>query len=323
MAGTTLEKGAFCISLDFELYWGIRDRVSVEQSRQRLLNTRKAVQAMLGVFEQSDVHVTWATVGMLFCQDREDLLARLPGTLPEYENDNLSPYGYLRENQELSAKYHFAPDLIREIQQTPSQEIATHTFSHYYCLEPGQTRAAFKADLLLAQRIALESGLSMDSLVFPRNQWNAEYLTVLKELGIRAYRGNEDHWIYKAGPKNKQGRLRRGVRLADAYFNLTGHHTHPLPDKDDSEPYCLPASRFLRPYSRKLRRLDGLRMSRIKRAMSAACQRNHVFHLWWHPHNFGKDTAENIAFLKGVIEHYKKLRDQHGMASLNMTELCP
>ena len=61
---------------------------------------------------------------------------------------NLSPYRYGRsiqskETEELC----FAPDLIRRIKETPGQEIGTHTYSHYYCLEPGQGIESFNADL--------------------------------------------------------------------------------------------------------------------------------------------------------------------------------
>ncbi len=43
-----------------------------------------------------------------------------------------------------------------------------------------------------------------------------------------------------------------------------------------------------------------------------------IFHLWWHPHNFGVRTAENLAFLRGILEEFDGLRERHGMASLSM-----
>ena len=39
--------------------------------------------------------------------------------------------------------YHFGLSLVRRIKDCPHQEIGTHTFSHYYCLEDGQTPEHF------------------------------------------------------------------------------------------------------------------------------------------------------------------------------------
>ncbi len=46
------------------------------------------------------------------------------------------------------------------------QEIASRTFAHYYCLEPGQDAA----DLEAARAIAAAQGLATRTLVLPRNQ---------------------------------------------------------------------------------------------------------------------------------------------------------
>ena len=43
--------------------------------------------------------------------------------------------------------YFFAPELIRSIHETKGQEIGTHTYSHYYCLEDSQNEIQFENDL--------------------------------------------------------------------------------------------------------------------------------------------------------------------------------
>src|SRR3546814_17983972 len=45
-----------------------------------------------------------------------------------------------------------------------------------------------------------------------------------------------------------------------------------------------------------------------------------VFHLWWHPHNFGADIAENMAFLRRILESYRQLADEYGMTSATLAE---
>jgi hypothetical protein len=80
----------------------------------------------------------------------------------------------------------------------------------------------------------------------------------------------------------------------------------------------VPSSRFLRPFSQPFSVLDAMKLSRITRAMDAAGQQDAVFHLWWHPHNFGTNLADNIRFLNAILDHYTRLQDACGMNSRAM-----
>ncbi len=42
--------GFFTVSLDFELYWGIRDKLSIDQYKHNLLGVRKALPEILIFF---------------------------------------------------------------------------------------------------------------------------------------------------------------------------------------------------------------------------------------------------------------------------------
>ncbi len=317
-----LKHGVFTVSLDFELYWGLRDKRSIEQYKYNLQGVRNALPEMLRVFTDNDIHATWATVGFLFFKDSDELIKNIPKLLPAYNKEELSPYQYIKEASSLETLYHFAPELLELILQHEGQEIGTHTFSHYYCLEEGQSLAQFEEDIAAAIEIAKRKGVSIKSLVFPRNQWNAEYLSALIKLGVQCYRGNESSWIYKASDEVGQNKVRRAFRLIDVYFNISGHNTYYLKDCIHEKPFNFPASRFLRPYSNKLAFLDKLRLKRIRNAMDDAAINHKIFHLWWHPHNFGINTNENIEFLENILNHYNHLKKNHGMVSLNMGELC-
>ena len=227
-ANSKIGPGAFVISLDFELYWGLRDKRTIEEYRENLDGVRNAVEKMLEMFTRYGIHATWATVGLIYFKNTAELKQHLPEIQPEYKNESLSPYKYLKRTENIDNHYHFAPDLIERIRNTPGQEIGTHTFSHYYCLEEGQTAESFKADMQAAIKIAADRGIKTDSLVFPRNQWNPEYLSILDELGIKCYRGCENSWLHKAVNQQGESKLRRALRLMDAYVNLTGHHTYPV-----------------------------------------------------------------------------------------------
>lgn len=317
-----MNTGALTISIDFELYWGVRDTRGLDAYRDNLDGVQQAIPRMLELFEQHRIHATWAAVGFLFCHDRAEALAAAPRERPGYTNRALCPYRYLEQTHDIAERYHFAPALIDRIAATPHQEIATHTYSHYYCREAGQTAATFSADLAAATRIAATRGLAPRSLVFPRNQWHPDYLAILAEHGIVAYRGNEHGWLYAATGHVGQNAVRRMGRLLDSYLDLSGHHTYPLESCAGEPPFNFPASRFLRPYDRRLAWLDGLRLRRIRRAMRHAARRQEIFHLWWHPHNFGVDTDQNMRFLEQVIDEFERLRHAHGMRSLGMAELA-
>lgn len=322
MQPNNVNNGIFIISLDFEMYWGVRDKCQVKDYEENLKGVHQAIPQMLDLFNQHNIHATWATVGFLFYDSAKSLIEALPKVLPTYENANFSPYLYLeKEHSSMQNDYHFCPDLIRQILEISNQEVATHTFSHYYCLETGQTRDAFEADLDAAIIAAQSFGIDLRSIVFPRNQYNKDYLGVLSEKNIKTYRGNENHWLYQAGRHQKLQYVKRFLRLLDSYLNISGHHCYSYNDSRQQKPFNLPSSRFLRPYNIKLRHLEEIRLRRIKKSMHYAAKKNQIYHLWWHPHNFGKYTKENMAFLKEIILYFKTLQTMFHMKSLNMSEV--
>ncbi len=319
-----LDKGHFVISLDFEIYWGVRDIITISQYQDNLLGVRKAIPAMLALFSKFNINVTFATVGLLFFNDKKELLAGLPNEIPNYTDTNLSPYaGHFDGigNSEDEDPYHYGPSLIKLIQEY-NQEIGCHTFSHYYCLEEGQTIKDFEADLIAAKSIAEKRGVSLNSFVFPRNQYNEAYLDVCKKHGILSYRGNENSILFSAKNHGSNTAYRRPFRLIDAYFNLSGNNCYSLEQMNTTQPANIPASRFLRPYSKKLALLDNLRLKRITKSMTHAAKNKLMYHLWWHPHNFGINIQENISFLEKIVLHQKKLFDQYNFTSSSMTGLA-
>lgn len=312
------------ISLDFELYWGVRDRRSVEAYGSHVSGVRLAVPRMLDLFRRYEVHATWATVGMVLLRDVDDLRAHAPTQRPGYRLGALCPYAYV-EREGLRPDLHFAPDLVERVLATPGQELATHTFSHFYCIEEPRSLPAFRADLEAARRVTRERfGVEARSLVFPRNQYTAAHLRVAKELGIEAYRGTPQSWMYAPRATEDESLLRRAVRLLDACAPVAADLTFPLPVADPSAvvPVNVVASRFLRPFSRRSRLLAPLQLRRIRGEMRRAASRGRAYHLWWHPHNFGVHTEENMRVLGVLLDEFAALRQSHAMESRNMIEVA-
>jgi len=320
--GRTERRGLFVVSLDFELYWGVRDMPNVGAYIPNLVGGRAAVRAMLDLFTKYGIHATWATVGFLFADNSSTLRELLPSVRPAYRKQKLFPYADLPSEgtSETFDSIFFAPSLIRLIAATKNQEIATHTFSHYYCLEEGQDIESFKADLDAACVASRRFGLELKSLVFPRNQCRPSYLEICAEAGIVGYRGNPVSWLHRGHPDEAQRRIRRLGRLLDAYFPVCWHTSHALSLPAAGLPINVCASRFLRPYTPSLRRLEPLRLERIKREMTAAARDGRMYHLWWHPHNFGVNTQLNLQFLTHILDHYEYLHAVYGMVSANMRE---
>ena len=208
---------------------------------------------------------------------------------------------------------HYASSLITMILNTKGQELATHTFSHYYCTEPGQNVKQFEADLKAAQFIANENfGLQFKSLVFPRNQFNKEYLEVAFQQGIRVIRSNPNVWFWT----ETKGMIFRLCRAADTLISISNSVSFKNEDiKNYSGVTLLPSSRFFRPYKPKEKLIQGAKINRIKREMSYAAKNARNYHLWWHPHNFGEDINKNIAQLKDIINHYNLLNKEYSFIS--------
>jgi peptidoglycan/xylan/chitin deacetylase (PgdA/CDA1 family) len=321
MTTGSVERGAFVISLDFELHWGVRDHTPLDSvERKRLLEARAVVPQILSAFREHGIHATWATVGFLFARSREEAQDCRPLHAPKYEQIAFDPYQETLGRDETDDPFHFAPSLIREVAQQAGQEIASHSYSHYYPLEQGQGETEFTADLDSAKRIAENSGYVLKSYVFPRNQVRPSYLPVLRRAGFTAYRGTE-HAAVKgpAGFREQRVAWKRALRLMDAYWNLLGAQTTEWPQGD--YPVAVDASRYLRPYSHRLRGLENTRLRRITNAMTSAAQERRIFHLWWHPEDFGQEPERNLDFLNKVLTVFGHHRREYGMTSLSMGDV--
>lgn len=305
------------ISLDFELFWGMQDVVSLEAYKDNILGVRKAIPMMLEMFRNKGIHATWAAVGYLFGDNSEDTAKYFPELRPGYKNEKLSTYACFDNigKGEHTEDCYYAYDLIKAISLVPGQEIGSHTFSHYYCREEGQTVEQFAADMKAAKAIAAAKGFDLKSVVFPRNQSLPEYTRVLSELGFVAYRDEENDWIHE---KIRFKPLLRALRLLDVYLPLTGQCCHEPKIEDGI--VNLIGSRMYKPFFRPLAFMERLKLNRIKKQMKYAAKNGKVFHLWWHPHNVGIHNELHMKQLEEIIEYYEALRSKYGMRSLNMYE---
>ena len=162
--------GQLIISLDFELLWGVRDHADRASYGGNIIGAREAIPHILELFDSHGISATWATVGFAMCGSLDELMESLPprDLSPSYDDGRLSSYTYLDDvgKDERQDPYYFGASLVERIQQTPRQEIGTHTLSHYYCLEPGQTQIQFEADLVAAIALAKRRKINLKVELF-------------------------------------------------------------------------------------------------------------------------------------------------------------
>lgn len=313
-----MTNGIFTISLDFELLWGIFDKVGNNYNPNYFRHTRQIVPDMLDVFSQNEIKATWATVGMLFAKNEEEWRHYSPTQVPSYRDSKLSAYEFVKRNG-IKPEVHFAPELIQQIIDTPGQELASHSYAHYYTLVRGQSPEQFRQDLQATQRISQEKfGLGLKSLVFPRNHINELYLSICLEEGYEQVRSNPINWFWQE--TQHEDLSKKWFRSADCFFSVGRETSYKFETIQSipNEPILIPASRILRPISKRNKLFNSVRLKRVKDEMLNAAKRNEIYHLWWHPHNFATDPIESMKELNEIMNHFQYLKTEYGMESKNM-----
>lgn len=312
------KNGFFCISLDFEMFWGLQDATTIKAYGKNILDGKSMIPEQLALFTEFGIHATWGVVGFLLAHNKEELLRYAPNEKPTYSIARRNPYRRFAEvgESEEESPYYYARPMVDRVIDAPNQKLGSHTFSHYYCNEAGQTLSQFEADMQAAVNIAVDTAYAPLSLVLPRNQCNDEYLSVCAKLGFTCYRSEEDNWIYR---NVKKEFWLRALRYLDSYFPLSGSNAHKV--STHGEMWDIPGSAFLRPFEPRLRVLEPLKIWRIKGQMLYAAKHGLVYHLYWHPHNLGGNGEKSLSAQRKLFAYYKELNQKYGFESINMEEL--
>jgi hypothetical protein len=113
------------------------------------------------------------------------------------------------------------------------------------------------------------------------------------------------------------------ARLADAYMNISGDRIVHWDEILERSGLCnVRASRFLWPYRPALERLDEQRLKRTIDQVQLAALEDAIFHIWFHPHNFGIHLEENLQILERILQAFAFARERYGMRSLSMSAVA-
>lgn len=316
-----INSGKFIISLDCEMLWGMRDHADKSSIYgSSVLAGHDNMKELLYLFERYGIRATWAFVGMCLLKDKDEIREYSAVRRPSYQNQKLNNYNYIEKDyeEEGTDHYYYSGDMADLVAKFPDQEIATHTFSHYYCLEKGQTKKEFEDDLKCSI-LTTEEKLNIHpvSIIFPRNQVNQDYLSVLAKYGIRRYRGKQK---YKSTSKGIVGKINR---MLFRYFTVPAFLCTYKIEKQlrDRNLLNIPGTSSFEIYNGKNKRRAKRYVTVLKNVMTLAAITGRTVHLCFHPHNLGQYTSINMERLEELLKHYSYLSRKYGFKSYSMKEI--
>jgi peptidoglycan/xylan/chitin deacetylase (PgdA/CDA1 family) len=311
-----LERGAFTISLDFELIWGTLDIIGPDKWSDLFRRERAVViDRLLELFVEFDVSATWCILGHLFldgCSAENGL--KHPEIVRAHHAWHPADWFIDDPCATVAAAPNFyGRDLVMKIRDCAvAQEIGSHSFSHVIFGDKGCSAEAARSELAECLRLAREMDIEMSSFVFPRNEIG--HLDLVGEFGFKCYRGVEPNWFEK--PQYPH-RFRRMMRLIDVLRRAKPPVV--LPEREENGLWNIPGSAMYFPMHGARRYIPaGARTKRAFKGLAAAAAEKKIFHLWFHPTNMVDETEKMFAGLRKILEYAALLRNKGKLDILPM-----
>jgi peptidoglycan/xylan/chitin deacetylase (PgdA/CDA1 family) len=314
------QRGAFTISLDFEMIWGTLDLFGPERFRKACEAEREVVVRLLDLFTEYEVPATWCILGHLFL---DHCRAENGRKHPEIVRPT---HSWCRDDwfaqdpcgTEESAPTFLGRSLVEKIRACPvPQEIGSHGFSHVIFGDSGCSRATAESEFAACVRLARAMGLDLTSFAFPRNR--VGHLDILRRFGFDCYRGPEPIWYELS---QRKGILERLAHLWDVITAATPPVV--LPEPTPSGLWNISGSMIYFPMHGFRRYIPvERRVRRASRGLDAAARQKKIFHLWFHPTNMVDRMDAMFLGLRAIIEHASVLRASERLEFLPMGSLVP
>ncbi len=307
------ERGRLIISLDTELAWGWISSPMVKKFFPLLANTREVIDRLLELFDKYEVPVTWAIVGRLLEKEADPS--------PYFQQELFSYYGNIYTNATYENKELNNPDasfirykgLIEQIKEAKvNHELATHTYNHIF-MHQVKDKELVKADLSAAKALARLHNYELESIVFPQNQ--VGHLDVMKEQGIKIYRGVDKFW-YRHYPKF----LQKVIRQFDTLLPISP--TVVEANLEENGMVKIPGSMLFRASHLGWKKWIPVKTYERKalKGLEEATRQKKILHLWFHPFNFGYKMQAHLHSFEQVLKKATVLRDQGKLEILTLKE---
>ena len=297
-----LNRGAFTLSLDFELIWGTLDLFGTEGFRAAcLMERQRIVEDLLVLLDEFEIPATWCIVGHLFLEtcDGKHADRRRPNHSWAHGDWFESDPG----GRESPDSVFLGRSLVERILSCrTTQEIGFHSFSHVVWGDAGCSREVAESEIDGCFEAAAWAGVRPTAWVFPRNQ--VGHLDVLASRGIRVFRGPGPRWYERDENPGVLGRIAHLLEVAAGTAAPTV-----LPEMTAEGLVNLPGSMIYLP-AHGIRGLVpvGQRVRRAIGGLEDAAERNRVFHLWFHPTNLADRYQPMMAGLRTVFERVRTMR---------------
>jgi peptidoglycan/xylan/chitin deacetylase (PgdA/CDA1 family) len=311
-------RGVLVISIDVELAWGVFDLPDYEKFLPAIARTREIVQELLQLFRRYDVRATWAIVGHLFLHQclPQDGMVHPEILRPQHA---WFPHDWLRDDPGTSRTADplwYGTDLVDTIRKAkPDQEIGSHSFCHMIYGDGGCSRQAAISDLQAARQAAGRLNIHPITFVFPRDL--PGHLDLLAKHGFLCYRGQPAWWFRRL----PAARLIQAGHLLDDVLGFAPPTVRAT--IDDLGLVNIPGSMLFR-HAKGIRRIIPA-ASRIRKARAGirrAIRRQEIFHLHFHPWNFGWNRRRLMGALSRILEGAALERDAGRLDILTMGEVA-
>lgn len=293
-------RGLFVVSIDFEMAWGgVFNEYILKNNLDLYKKTRKAIIAIIELFEKYQISATWAFVGHLMLENCEKI------------NNTKHPY-IVRPNYSWLNKdwFHsdpcarddlnsiwYADDVLKNVMSCKvKQEVASHSFSHILFGEEGCSKECAESDIRKCVEVASSYDIDLTSFVFPCH--SEGHKDILKKYGFNIYRSRGVEWYSKI--RNSQ--LKRLALKIDKIFAINPS-TGSL-GIDEHGLYNIPGNMCYYRYTGWKSILTYKKVvKQAKKGIDLAIRKGEVFHFWFHPYQIADGLYDSIHDLEEILYH--------------------
>ena len=282
--------GGLVVSIDFELYWGYRQQQQKPLSENQIEVDLNRLKALL---DRHNIYSTWAIVGELGASDSEIQV--------QNNSDNSTLY-----RQREWIKNHLLND--------PKVEIGSHSSRHIFYQEI--TAEQVRADLTNAYAQLHNLDTTGSTIVYPRNQYDANILSMTERAGFQLYRATQSPWWLQSSKYSTERKL---VRLFK--------HVSEFIPQDRSVRWTIKNDHFVGMSDSRFFRLfpEGpigdlftkLYRSIIQYELQRSLSQRRFYHIWFHPHNF-MTRPHRLDELDAFFRYFNQIRKRYDAQSHHM-----
>ncbi|OGX02026.1 MAG: hypothetical protein A3K11_10200 [Nitrospirae bacterium RIFCSPLOWO2_12_FULL_63_8] len=306
------------MTVDVELIWGSFYKADRAFYVDLALRAREALPPLFELIARHRIRATWAVVGHLFLERCVAVDGSRHATMPRPAHAWFRDDWYSADpaTDERSDPAWYGRSLIeRLLAIAPSQEIASHSFSHAIIGEARTSALLADAELAACVALARDLGLTLRSFVFPGN--HVGHLERLPAHGFRVFRGRDPVWFNRlSSPWSKVGHFLDDV-LAMAPPTVRPVEVCP-------GLWNLPGSMLYRSMEGPRRAIPlRSRVVKARRGIDRAIRRGEVFHLWFHDVDLVERGDRMLAGLDEILGAAAAARDRGDLRVVPMGEAVP